>query len=76
MDRLPTYGEKAVGLSFNPSALPEVDAAKRAFADEIDRLDALRKANPASEVARLASAAITHIQTAQMWAVKALTYKD
>ena len=43
-----TFGEKAVGLSFNPSG----DDA----------------------VARRASVAITEAQTAQMWAVKAITW--
>ena len=31
-----TYGEKAAGVSFNPSNNPHVDAIKRKFADTID----------------------------------------
>lgn len=74
-----TYGEKAVGLSFNPSGDSDVAAAKKMFADIIDMLDELRRtANAAgkSEQARCASVAITDAQTAQMWAVKALTKED
>jgi hypothetical protein len=36
VDAEPTFGELAVGLSFNPSALSEVDKVKRAFAGLID----------------------------------------
>ena len=71
-----TYGEKAVGLTFNPSGLSTVDECKRAFAKEIDRLDGLRYESKDPEVKRLASIAITEIQSAQMWAVKALTWKS
>jgi hypothetical protein len=45
-----SYGEKAVGLGFNPGANPEVK--------------------------RMASVAITELQTAQMWAVKAITWQS
>lgn len=75
-EREVTFGEKAVGLTFNPGGNSDVDAIKRAFAAEIDRMDELRRtANAAgkSEQARYASIAITELQTAQMWAVKAVT---
>lgn len=74
-----TYGEKAVGLSFNPSADQDVDRVKKAYAKIIDMMDELRRTAAAAsrgEMARLASVAITEAQTAQMWAVKALTWKD
>lgn len=71
-----TFGEKAVGLSFNPSNLDEVSESKKAFADEIDRLNNLRTNSESSEQKRLASIAITELQTAQMWAIKAITWKD
>jgi hypothetical protein len=72
-----TYGERAVGLTFNPGGNPDVDQTKRAYADVIDMMNDLRIAcAPGSEQARLASIAITEAQTAQMWAVKALTWKD
>ncbi len=38
-----TFGQKAVGLSFNPSGDDEVGKAKQIFANAIDQLDVLRK---------------------------------
>jgi len=69
-----TFGEKAVGLTFNPSNNAEVDACKREFAAVIDRMNALRNRTTSEEVMRMASVAITEAQTAQMWAVKAVTW--
>jgi hypothetical protein len=46
-----TFGQRAVGLSFNPS-------------------------NDDAVAQRMASVAITEAQTAQMWAVKAITWKS
>lgn len=72
-----TYGQKAVGLTFNPSADDTVAQIKQDFANAIDRIDRFRLSPTASnEQKRMASIAITEAQTAQMWAVKALTWKD
>ena len=71
-----TFGQKAVGLSFNPSGDDAVSECKQRFADAIDQMNDLRSTTPSPEVARMASVAITKMQTAQMWAVKALTWKD
>ncbi|GGH42971.1 hypothetical protein GCM10007423_40000 [Dyadobacter endophyticus] len=71
-----TFGQKAVGLSFNPSGDDAVGKAKQIFADAIDQLNDLRSTTTSGEVMRMASVAITEAQTAQMWAVKALTWKD
>jgi hypothetical protein len=71
-----TYGEKAVGLTFNPSNDDDVHKCKRAFASIIDNLNLLRESTKSSEVKRMASIAITEAQTAQMWAVKAITWKE
>lgn len=71
-----TFGQKAVGLSFNPSGDDAVGKAKQIFADAIDQLHELRNTTTSGEVKRMASVAITEAQTAQMWAVKALTWKD
>ena len=72
-----TFGQKAVGLSFNPSGTTEVERIKSLFAEVIDGLDSLRGAAGATpEQKRLASLAITEAQGAQMWAVKAVTWKD
>lgn len=71
-----SFGQKAVGLSFNPSSSHEVDKCKREFADVIDRMNYLRAQTNSPEVNRMCSVAITEAQTAQMWAVKAITWKD
>jgi hypothetical protein len=68
-----TFGQKAVGIRFNPSQDSDVDQVKQSFAELIDRMNVLRLNTTSSEKARLASVAITEMQTAQMWAVKALT---
>lgn len=70
-----TFGQKAVGLSFNPSGDDKVALCKQGFADLIDVMHLTRTVNEDPETKRLASVAITELQTAQMWAVKALTWK-
>jgi hypothetical protein len=69
-----TFGEKAVGLTFNPSDDPAVDACKRHFAEVIDQLNDLRDATTSGERKRMYSHAITLAQGAQMWGVKAITW--
>jgi hypothetical protein len=69
-----TFGEKAVGLTFNPSGDDRVQRLKAMYAAIIDELNAMREDR--SEQARLASIAITEAQGAQMWAVKAATWRD
>lgn len=73
-----TFGEKVVGISFNPSNDPIVDEIKRGYADLIDKLDRIRNDAKAGwgEQERLASIAITQAEDAQMWAVKAATWRD
>ena len=71
-DRKPTFGEEAVGLSFNPSGDEKVTKLKQLYAEIIDLLNDDRDVNR-DERARLASVAITEEQGAQMWAVKAIT---
>ena len=70
-----TFGEKAVGFTFNPSGDPQVHEIKKEFAAVIDRLDTLRR-SASADAARMLSVAITEAQAAQMWAVKAVTWKD
>ena len=75
-DRELTFGESAVGLTFNPSQDPAVYSCKVEYARVIDRMNDLRNSVAATnEVKRMASVAITEAQTAQMWAVKALTWR-
>ncbi len=69
-----TFGEKACGVSFNPSNNPHVDQIKKAFAAIVDDLEFLRGTTDNAEIKRMLSVAITEAQTAQMWAVKAVTW--
>jgi hypothetical protein len=67
-----TDGEYRVGVTFNPSASPAVDDIKRRAADLIDLLSPIAgdRNHPG---ARCASIAMTEIESAAMWAVKAVT---
>lgn len=75
----PTFGEKAVGITFNPSdGTPvgdNVATIKKQCATVIDTLNNLREAATDGEAKRMYSVAITELQTAQMWGVKAATWR-
>ena len=71
-----TYGERAVGVGFNPGGAGAVATCKADCARLIDQMNDLRATSDSPEQKRLASIAITELQGAQMWAVKALTWKD
>jgi hypothetical protein len=73
VDREMTFGEQAVGLTFNPSGDDKVTKLKELYAQIIDVLNNDRGENR-DERARLSSVAITEAQGAQMWAVKAATW--
>lgn len=70
-----TYGERAVGLTFNPSNDVNVQRIKEQYAGIIDTLAGLRATTDDTEAKRLYSIAITEAQTSQMWAVKAVTWR-
>lgn len=70
-----TFGERAVGLTFNPSGSDEVHTCKAGFAALIDQMDELRNNSESPEQCRHASVAITELESAQMRAVKALTWR-
>lgn len=70
-----TFGQKAVGVNFNPGGDPKVIAIKQLYADIIDHLKELDTPDR-NQKNRLISIAITEAQGAQMWAVKAVTWKD
>ena len=70
-----SYGQKAVGLTFNPSGDSSVNDIKSSFAVIIDNLSDKRNQATDPEVKRMLSVAITEAQTSQMWAVKAVTWK-
>lgn len=69
-----SFGDKAVGLTFNPSGDPLVHELKRYFAAVIDVLQRERQTVTSDEKKRMYSIAITEAQAAQMWAVKAATW--
>ena len=71
-----SYGGKAVGQSFTPTNLLAVQVMKTNFAEIINDLDQTRADATDPEVKRMCSVAITEAQTAQMWAVKALTWGE
>lgn len=70
-----TFGEKAVGLTFNPSGDAKVQKVKELYAQIIDLLNDTR-GEDRSDKARLLSVAITEAQGAQMWAVKGITWQS
>lgn len=74
--REPSFGEKAVGLSFNPSGDDAVHQCKAGFAALIDQMHNLRLSSRSPDQGRHASVAITELEAAQMRAVKALTWRD
>lgn len=73
-----SFGEKAVGLTFNPSGDPSVQSVKELYANVIDLCNDIRNDSydPGSEKGKLFELAIRAAQDAQMWAVKAITWKD
>lgn len=75
VERELTFGEKACGVSFNPGNNPAVTKIKAAFAAIVDDLNNQRTQAKNPDVARMLSVAITDAQSAQMWAVKAVTWQ-
>ena len=70
-----SFGEEAVGVGYGPRDDSEVHSLKIDFANIIDDLNDLRDKTENPEVKRMLSIAITELQTASMWAVKAITWK-
>jgi hypothetical protein len=75
-----TRGEKLVGITFNPSANPEVDTVKRASAFLIDTLEKHRESarehgTLTADREFLIDHAIGEVINAQMNVVKAITFQ-
>lgn len=73
-----TKGQYRVGVSFNPSGSGVVDEIKQQAAMLIDSIDKIGDAKEMDditkgEVARLKALAMTAVEDAAMWAVKAAT---
>lgn len=78
-DRRPkTFGEKLVGIDFNPAGRQDVATVKAKFAEIADILDEhFKQSNQSMEVMPIvATHAFTSLLQSQMAAVKALTYND
>lgn len=69
-----TKGEYRVGITFNPGNDYQVARVKRAAADLIDLIEDIDKRD--GEVARLVALAVTDVESAAMWAVKAATKQE
>ena len=78
-DRELTPGEKAVGMTFNPSNDVKVSKLKQLFAEAFDIVEqSVPAANGSVENARqrkMRDGALHEIISAQMWAVKVVTLK-
>lgn len=74
-----TFGEKAVGITFNPGGMPQVNRIKELAAALVDEIADQRAGNPNSERHPEKwdqfTEAIRRIQEGQMWAVKAATWQ-
>ncbi len=76
-----TFGGKAVGLTFNPSGDERVKKIKELYANIIDDLAGPNGENLGTNgetglKGRILGRAINDAIGAQMWAVKAITWKD
>jgi hypothetical protein len=80
-EKVPTFGEKLVGLSFTPSENEKVDRANKLFAEAADLLkdhiiEVREKKGLSLMGADIFSHAIGEILNAQMCTVKVLTFAD
>lgn len=76
---LQSKGEMRVGITFNPSSSALVDQLKRQAADFIDLVNTIDSDSHTplgNERGRLKSIAMTEIESAAMWAVKAATKSE
>lgn len=69
-----TFGQKAVGLSFNPSNDSTVDKVKQTFADVIDLVENIEGKSYLGNT--LKGMAIRACIAAQMAVVKIITFKE
>ena len=68
-----TIGQKLCGVGFNPGGNESVANLKQAFADALDKvIEQAKDVSPAQ--VKMFDKAIDDLITAQMWAVKALTW--
>lgn len=70
-----TFGQKAAGITFNPSKNQVVDRIKTLYAQIIDEQNDQRSKSESQEAKRYYSKAISYAEDAQMNAVKAATWQ-
>ena len=71
-----TFGEKLVGITFNPSSDSKVDKVKKLCAEIADILNDQNESQESSQFSqRIFSHAVTELLNAQMSAVKFITLK-
>jgi hypothetical protein len=75
-EKILTFGEDSVGLTFNPGDNLVVNYIKKAYASIIDNLNVERDIAGRGEKARLLSTAITQAEIACMCAVKGITKEE
>lgn len=71
-----SLGKKLVGVNFNPSSMSTVDEVKRKSAELIDLVHDSMEGATSEEALMIHNEAMRRIMDAQMWAVKAITWKD
>ncbi|QPN39316.1 hypothetical protein I3B46_14405 [Providencia sp. 2.29] len=71
-----SLGQKLVGIGFNPSSLSTVDEVKQKSAELIDLVRDSMESATSEEALMIHNEAMRRIVDAQMWAVKAITWKD
>lgn len=70
-----SLGEDRVRIKFNPNENPKVTAIKQRAAELITCLDDFsRESSEDKECQRLFALAMTHVEDAAMWGVKAVTF--
>lgn len=76
VERKLTFGQKAMGVSFNPSKDPLIDVIKQGYADLADLIDQESAKNPSGEAKALYTLGLRELQKSQMLTVKAATWVD
>lgn len=72
-EKAKTLGETRIRTDFNPGNNDRVQNLKEKFAHLINEIDALPSPPGQSEAGRLKAIAMTTVEEAAMWAVKAAT---
>jgi hypothetical protein len=72
-----TFGQKAVGLTFNPSGDDKVNLAKQKCAELIDLVQSIQQETAEPYLTNtIKGEALRTIMDAQMWIVKYITWKQ